>query len=174
MDKRNDRIKKKKSLRKWAGTIAIYSLLFLAVGWGVDFWRTRSIPSDQILGLVVNDVQGHKVDLLALSTEKPVLLYFWATWCNVCRTVSPSVDFISDHYSVLSVAIQSGNETRIKQYMKSKAYDFSVINDQQGVISKAWEVSQTPTIFIIDKGEIKSITTGFTSPLGMWLRLLMA
>ncbi len=166
--------KKKKSIRKWASTIVIYSLLFLAVGWGVDLWRTRAVPSDQILGLVVNDVQGDKIDLLAMSKEEPVLLYFWATWCSVCSTVSPSVDFMSAHYPVLSIAISSGNESRIKHYIESKGYDFKVINDQQGVISKAWGVSQTPTIFIIDKGEIKSITTGFTSPIGMWLRLLMA
>ncbi len=36
--------KKKKSIRKWASTIVIYSLLFLAVGWGVDLWANPSRP----------------------------------------------------------------------------------------------------------------------------------
>ena len=127
-----------------------------------------------MLGLVVNDVQGNKVDLLALSAKQPVIIYFWATWCNICSTVSPSVDWIADYYPVLTVALSSGDNIRIKQYLHSKNYGFSTINDQQGLISKAWGVSVTPTIFIVDKGEIKSVTTGFTSPIGMWFRLLLA
>lgn len=31
--------------------------------------------------------------------EKPVLVYFWASWCGPCKLVSPSIDWAADTYS---------------------------------------------------------------------------
>jgi thioredoxin 1 len=33
------------------------------------------------------------------TSEKPVLVYFWAGWCGPCRLVSPSISAIADSYS---------------------------------------------------------------------------
>lgn len=158
----------------WAKKISVYLLLALAIGWSVDYWRARSMVSGSAPALVATGVQGEAIDLISLSQEKPVLLYFWATWCGVCSTVSPSVDFISAHYQVISVVLSSGPQQRIQHYLNGRQYSFSTVNDPKGIISREWGVSLTPTLFVIEKGQIKSLTTGFTSPLGMWLRLLMA
>ncbi|MEH6452742.1 MAG: protein disulfide oxidoreductase [Psychromonas sp.] len=166
--------KSKKSLGKWVKEIFSYLILFIILSWGVDYWRSQSMVSGDAPELITTSVQGEEVDLIALSQDKPVLVYFWATWCGVCSVVSPSVDFISEHYQVVTVALSSGNENRINQYLNAKDYQFNVVNDPRGAVSREWGVSVTPTLFVIDKGEIKSITTGFTSPMGMWLRLLLA
>jgi thiol-disulfide isomerase/thioredoxin len=166
--------KSKKSIGKWVKEIFSYLLLFVIISSGVDYWRSQSMVSGDAPELVATSVQGEEIDLIALSQDKPVMVYFWATWCGVCSTVSPSVDFISGHYQVITVALSSGEQNRVNQYLKAKEYQFNVVNDPRGLISKEWSVSVTPTIFVIDKGEIKSITTGFTSPIGMWLRLLIA
>lgn len=166
--------KSKKSIGKWVKEIFSYLLLFVIISWGVDYWRSQSMVSGNAPELVTISVQGEKIDLIALSKEKPVLVYFWATWCGVCTTVSPSVDFISEHYQVVTVALSSGEQSRVNQYLKAKDYQFNVVNDPKGLLSREWGVSVTPTLFVIDKGEIKSVTTGFTSPIGMWLRLLIA
>jgi thioredoxin 1 len=34
-----------------------------------------------------------------LQTDKPVLVYFWASWCGPCRLVSPSVEWAANQYS---------------------------------------------------------------------------
>jgi thiol-disulfide isomerase/thioredoxin len=158
----------------WAKKITVYLLLAVAIGWSVDYWRAQSMVSGSAPALVATGIAGEAIDLLSLSQEKPVLVYFWATWCGVCSTVSPSVDFISAHYQVISVVLSSGEQQRIEQYLSGREYSFSTINDPKARIAREWGVSLTPTLFVIEKGQIKSVTTGFTSPIGMWLRLLMA
>lgn len=167
-------VKKCKGWRGWLKEIIILTVMVIVIGWGVDLWRSQSMASGPAPQLLSQSVSGTNIDLLAMSQEKPVMVYFWATWCAVCNSVSPSVDLISEHYQVVTVALTSGEKKRIEQYLNAKQYQFDVINDPQGQISRKWGISVTPTIFVIYKGEITSVTTGFTSPVGMWLRLLFA
>jgi hypothetical protein len=69
------------------------------------------------------------------------------------------------------VAISSGDDRRLGQFMAYKEYDFTVIKDTTGNIGQAWNITVTPSIIIVKNGAIFSITTGFTTPMGMWLRL---
>jgi len=168
---------KKKTKKGWGArlkSILGYVLFFLVVGWGVDLWRAQELVSGKAPELTAVSVQGESIDLLAMSQEKPVLVYFWATWCSVCSTVSPSVDLVSDGYQVVTVALSSGADERVQRYLGAKEYDFTVVNDEKGLISRQWGISVTPTLFIINKGEISSVTTGFTSPFGMWARLFLS
>ena len=168
---------KKKTKKGWGTrlkSILGYVLFFLVVGWGVDLWRAQELVSGKAPELTAVSVQGESIDLLAMSQEKPVLVYFWATWCSVCSTVSPSVDLVSDGYQVVTVALSSGPDERVQRYLGAKEYDFTVVNDEKGLISRQWGISVTPTLFIINKGEISSVTTGFTSPFGMWARLFLS
>lgn len=166
--------KPSKGWLRWLKEIVIWLVLAIVISWGVDLWRSQSMASGLAPPLVHNSVTGEEINLLAMSQEKPVMVYFWATWCGVCSSVSPSADLVSDYYQVVTVALTSGDEKRIQQYLHAKQYNFKVVNDPRAEISRAWGVSVTPTIFVIDKGEITSVTTGFTSPIGMWLRLLLA
>ena len=167
-------VKKRKGLWAWVKELLLFLVIAMVLGFAIDVWRSQSMASGKVPDLILTSVQGEKIDLALMSQEKPVLVYFWATWCPVCRTVSPSVNYLSKHYQVVTVALTSGEPALIKRYLQAKEYDFSVLNDPKGVISHQWGVSVTPTIFIIDKGEVSSVTTGFTSPLGIWLRLLFA
>lgn len=174
IEQKNMQTQLKKTLGSRLRTIAIYLFFALALGWGVDIWRAQSIASGKAPELIAISVQGEKIDLIAMSQKKPVLVYFWATWCSVCSTVSPSVDFVSGHTQVVTVALNSGNNKRVQQYLGAKGYDFTVLNDPKGLIGREWGISLTPTIIVINKGIISSVTTGFTSPLGMWARVLLS
>jgi thioredoxin 1 len=54
-----------------------------------------------------------------LESEKPVLVYFWASWCGPCRLVSPSIDAIAkmygDRLKVVKMEVDPNQET-VKEY----------------------------------------------------------
>jgi thioredoxin 1 len=46
--------------------------------------------------LVISDAS---FETEVLKADKPVLAYFWATWCGPCRLVSPSIDVLAATYA---------------------------------------------------------------------------
>lgn len=154
--------------------LLIMLLLFLAVSTVVDLWRGKDIPKEALPPISALDLNGHLVDVVAMSRDKPVLVYFWGTWCPVCNFVTPSVNILSEHYSVVSIAMSSGSDEKMNHFLSDKGYTLSTINDRQGFLAREWSVQVTPTVMVINNGELKHYTTGFTSLPGMWWRLLMA
>ncbi|CCN72724.1 protein disulfide oxidoreductase [Vibrio nigripulchritudo] len=151
-----------------------YLLLIVLITGLLDWWRTKHVDFYDMPETRGMTIDGTYVDLKELSKEKPVLVYFWATWCGVCTLTSPTIDLLSGHYEVVSIALASGEDERLQEYMTHKNYDFKVINDLKGSINQYWRAQVTPTIAIVNDGEIHSMTTGFSTPWGLWLRLLLA
>lgn len=167
-------ITKKHTVLRWTKEIVKFTFFITLFTVAVDYWRSQDMPSETVPSLSINTTDGEWVDITKMSHDKPVLLYFWATWCPVCNVVSPSVDWLVDDHQVVSVAITSGDNSRLDKFMKYKGYHFPVINDSTGNISKEWGVTATPSIVIVKNGKVSSITTGVTTPIGLWLRLFFA
>jgi thioredoxin 1 len=47
----------------------------------------------------VREITDSEFEKEVFRAEKPVLVYFWASWCGPCRLVSPSIAWIADTYS---------------------------------------------------------------------------
>jgi thioredoxin 1 len=45
------------------------------------------------------DVNDSNFDAEVLKSDKPVLVDFWATWCNPCKMLSPIIDKLSVEYA---------------------------------------------------------------------------
>lgn len=163
-----------KLLRRWGKEFLLLLVLLFIASQAMDYWRKPDTPDLQAIGtLTLTD--GKQVSIAQLSAEKPLLVYFWASWCGICKLTSPSVSELSaSGYNVMSVAIRSGDDTRLAKGMAVKGYDFPVINDPDGKISQQWGVNVTPTFVIYDKGEMVSYTSGWTSKPGLLLRLWRA
>ncbi|MGR5347126.1 protein disulfide oxidoreductase [Vibrio mediterranei] len=161
-------------IKKWGKELAIMVLLLTSLSFAVDWYRSLDMPVGDAPSISAHTIEGLSIDILEQSQTEPVVLYFWATWCGACKFVSPTVNWLSNHYQIVSVALSSGSSERIRHYMTSKNYNFAVINDTTGEFSRQWHISVTPTIVIINKGQIESISTGVTTPVGLWLRILFA
>ena len=164
--------KPKTSWAKRLRTAALYIVLFSAVAFVVDAYRNSDVPESVPAGLAsLTDINGEQYSLPEMSKNGPVVLYFWATWCPVCPAVSPTVDYVGNYYPTVSVALRSGDNEKLASYAQAKGYEFPIINDSLNRVSNGWQVSATPTIIIIENGDIVSATTGVTTPPGLFIRL---
>lgn len=127
-------------------------------------------PAPQISEI---SIQQRAIDLHA--SAKPVLVHFWATWCPICKLEQDSVEELSKDYQVISVAMQSGSDKEIKEYMTEHGINFQVINDQSGRIVSQYGVAAVPASFIVDaNNEIVSKEVGYTTGWGLRFRLWLA
>jgi thiol-disulfide isomerase/thioredoxin len=159
---------------KWR-RIAIQVLIFVAVIAGVRAWQQRDMVSGVAPALQGTTLAGLPYKLPA-HPGHPVLVHFWATWCPVCRAEQGSIAAIAhDNPDFISIAMQSGNADEVVSYMREQKITFSAINDQNGRISAAWGVHAVPASFIITPdGQIRFVEVGYTTSLGLRLRLWLA
>ena len=96
--------------------------------------------------------------------NKDFIVYFWGSWCPICKYQSPNIQELKKTYNVLSIAIDSGSNQEIKDYLKSKNLNFDFINDKNKSFMKQFNVQAFPTTFVYDKdSNLLFSEVGFTS-----------
>jgi len=112
-----------------------------------------------------------KIDL----NGQPLMIHFWATWCNVCKLEAANIQSVSKKYKVISIASQSGTDEDIKKYMKENDVDFTFVNDYDNSYAKKFNITVFPTTLIYDKDKnLVFSEVGYTSTLGLYLRMWWA
>jgi len=150
-------------------------LLFIILIMGVRAYQQRDIVTGLAPPLNAVLLDG-KAFVLPSKPAQPVLVYFWASWCPMCRAQQGSIESLSrDNPNVITVAMQSGNSSAVQQYMREQGVSFPVINDNEGQVSATWGVQAVPASFIIDKdGKIRYVEIGYTTEIGLRIRLWLA
>ncbi len=106
----------------------------------------------------LNNLDGQSVSLSDFK-GKPVLLNFWATWCPHCREERPLIqeiheDWLERGLVVLTVDLigTGSNETpaNLSQFMQVNNYSFPVLLDVDGEALRTFNITATPTNFLID------------------------
>ncbi|NNK48408.1 MAG: TlpA family protein disulfide reductase [Gemmatimonadetes bacterium] len=106
-------------------------------------------------GPTLMDVQGGEVDLSDRFGEKPVLLEFWATWCENCEDLYP--DMLEAHrrygerVDFFAVAVAVGqSERRVRSHLEKHPVPYPTLWDGQGEAVRAFETPATSYIVILD------------------------
>lgn len=99
------------------------------------------------------DLDGQPWDL-AQEQGLPVLLNFWATWCEPCRAEMPSFEALQERYrsSRLKVVAVNFKESRdsVLRFRDAHAPALSYVRDSYGEAARAWGVRSFPTTFVIN------------------------
>jgi len=110
----------------------------------------------------VQDLSGSTVALSKFKGKKPVLLYFWATWCPYCMSVRPAVvklreDISKDDLEFLAINVGGGDSlAKLKRFDESHPSALTVLYDAEGKVARLYNVQGIPHFVLIDKkGMIK-------------------
>lgn len=160
----------------WIRTGLIYVIILLVASLLGNWWLSRDQAGGQapsIFGQNVNNGDWQTVNMTEF--DGPVLVYFFAEWCPICKIQHPVIKSISEKYSVIAVAMQSGNLENVRQYVEKEQLNLSVLNDEQGSTSRNFGVNGVPASFIIDQNnQIRFSTRGYATEPGLLVRLWMA
>lgn len=88
------------------------------------------MASNKIVELTKNNFEQ-----IVTSSDKPVLVDFWATWCGPCRAVAPVMEQLADEY-------------------EGKAVIGKVNVDDENEISAKFRIMSIPTIMLFKGGQI--------------------
>lgn len=166
--------KLKSILRIRAVKYALEIAFILLVFFSVKAYMQRHLVEGTAPALQSTLLNGQTVNLQS-STDKPVLLHFWATWCPVCKLEQDSINAISEDHMVITVAMNSGTDLEVQSYLEENNLSFPVIVDENGAIARRFGVRGVPTSFIINsKGGIEFTEVGYTTSWGLRFRLWLA
>ncbi|MCZ0751762.1 protein disulfide oxidoreductase [Aeromonas enteropelogenes] len=157
--------------QRWGKEALWLLLMALVISTLLDLWRSPTLP-EGAMSAPITLQDGTTTDLATLSRGKPLLVYYWASWCGVCRFTTPTVETLwQEGENVLTVALRSGSDAQLREGMAKKGLTFPTHNDESGALAARWQVGVTPTFLIVKDGELVSSTTGWSSGLGLTLRL---
>jgi len=113
----------------------------------------------------LKDVDGREYTLASLR-GKPVLLDFWATWCEPCRESMPHVQMLHEQFKdkglvVLGVDTNEAAD-KARKYFKDNKYSFASLLGSGNAIIEKYGAHAIPRLVLIDKdGVIRYAHTGW-------------
>ncbi|MEJ2362028.1 MAG: protein disulfide oxidoreductase [Gammaproteobacteria bacterium] len=119
-------------------------------------------------------LSGRQFDITQ-PRKGPLLIHFWATWCPICRLEQKSIQSLSQRYTVISIAMNSGNAKSVRHFMQQHGLSFPVINDPDGTIARRYGVTAVPVSFVVNRrNQIRFVERGYTTEWGLRLRLWLS
>ena len=77
--------------RRWGKEALWLLLMALVITTLVDLWRSPTLPAGAMEApFTLQD--GTTTTLAEQSRGKPLLVYYWASWCGVCRKEMPHIE----------------------------------------------------------------------------------
>ena len=145
--------------------IAIPLIVFLALGFGHD----PEVIESPLIGkpapeFVLRDFDGGAVDLASLR-GKPVVVNFWASWCQPCVMEHPLLVDAAERYAgrVAFIGVVPSEDTAdgVDRFTRQLGRWGPVYHDAYGRVSIAYGVFKLPeTYFVSSDGEIVSKVSG--------------
>lgn len=89
----------------------------------------------------VHDVNDTTFETEVLQSEQPVLVDFWAPWCQPCKMLTPTIHEVADDYAgkakVVKVNVDDARQTAMK-----------------------YGISSIPTVMVFKGGERQQVIMG--------------
>jgi cytochrome c biogenesis protein CcmG, thiol:disulfide interchange protein DsbE len=134
--------------------IALLSLLIVcfAAEFPGQTVKTPKPAENAIPNLTLNTIDGKQWSLYD-NLGKPLVLNFWATWCEPCRTEIPMLVKVVDDYEkqglkVVGIALDEGEPEIIKKFAAEYKIDYPILMPEPN--SPLLRIENLPMTLLID------------------------
>ena len=104
--------------------------------------------------IVLNSLDGQTVNLSNYK-GKPVILFFWTTWCPYCRQ---EIKNLNQQYSAMSkdgIVVfgvnVSESAAKVERFFKDYQLNLKILLDKDGLLADKYELIGVPTYIFLDK-----------------------
>jgi thiol-disulfide isomerase/thioredoxin len=102
---------------------------------------------------------------LGSARGRPVLLNFWASWCEPCRREMPSIEQLSARRQAQGLVVVAINfretDGAVRRFLETTTFSLPILRDRDGGAAKAFGVRIFPSTVLIDRrGHAKSVVVG--------------
>ena len=150
------------SIRR-ASRSAFPTLLLLAMAVPAALAEAGSLPAP---AFSLRDLDGKNLRLADFK-GRPVVLDFWATWCQPCRASMPHLNALSEKYGprglvVLGLSVDDGGPIRVKRFADHLGVKFRLAMADERVLDQYGPIRSIPTTFFIDRrGQVVRRVVGY-------------
>ena len=111
---------------------------------------------------------GKQMSLEDALKDGPVLIDFWATWCQPCKQALPPLSKIYETYkeqgyTMLAISVDNTRSvSKIRPYIRSKGFNFPVLLDTDSQVLRQYGGTNVPhTVLVGQDGMIRKVWIGY-------------
>lgn len=124
-------------------------------------------------------LDGTTLDLAEQWKDRPVVLVFFESWCELCARQQPDITALSEEYRDTVLFVGVGHESSradATKFVRDNDIDYPIGLDASGDVWRRYRVDEPPLIALISKGgRLVRGWPGGTSELGKQIqRFLVA
>jgi thiol-disulfide isomerase/thioredoxin len=152
-------------LRRRAALLACALLPCTAGAADADALQSRPWPAKKATpALLLPRWEGQSWSLAA-ARGLPVLLNFWASWCEPCRAELPSLELLATRHEPQGLQVLTVNfretDGAVRRFVEATAMSLPVLRDRDGAAAQAFGVRTFPsTVAINRQGRVLSTVIG--------------
>jgi cytochrome c biogenesis protein CcmG/thiol:disulfide interchange protein DsbE len=139
-----------------AGVVA-FVVFGLAAGGGGNGRPAPALPGERLSGPTVT---------LAALRGRPVLVDFWASWCEACEQEASALEAVSrglhGRATLVGVNWEDLSRANARKFIRSYAWTFPNLRDPDGTVGRRYGVTSfLPSAFVIDSaGRLRATLRG--------------
>lgn len=105
----------------------------------------------------LKDLNGSTVKLSQFKGDRPVMLYFWATWCPACISMKPQLVKVRERVpekemEILGINVGEGDSLeKVKRYQQGHPAPWPTLYDNGSNVARNYRVQGIPLFVLIDK-----------------------
>jgi len=114
----------------------------------------RSETSEIATNFTLLDLE-HKEFSLSDLKGKPVILFFWTSWCPYCRRElrllnSLKGEFLQDGVELVAINVEE-SVYKVQKFMGNYPFSYRILLDRDAEVARAFGILGVPTYILINK-----------------------